>query len=246
MEGKLILHRGYKGKFPENSKISFEKALKENKNFETDIRVSKDGVCYMIHDDILDNLFNGLGKISNFSSEELKGFHYKEDSTQKLCSLKEMCELVKENRGDSLIFIHIKKLKDIENVMQVLKKYDFTSRIRLFAVNEIERDFRKIMKEKCFEYKGGIYLPENSSNYNEKDFQNSDFIWADEKTIKWITKEKVKLAHSLKKPFYAISPELIPESIFNKNIKKRWKELLDANVDGICTDLPDEFQKEFI
>jgi len=50
--------------------------------------------------------------------------------------------------------------------------------------------------------------------------------------------EKVELAHSLGKPFYAISPELIPESIFNKDVEKRWKELLEMNVDGICTDLP--------
>ncbi|KKK91758.1 hypothetical protein LCGC14_2709720 [marine sediment metagenome] len=44
MEEKIILHRGYKGKYPENSKISFEMALKENKDFETDIRVSKETV----------------------------------------------------------------------------------------------------------------------------------------------------------------------------------------------------------
>ena len=64
MENKLILHRGYKFTYPENSRISFEMALKENKSFETDIRVSKDGICFMIHDDSLDNLFNGSGKIN--------------------------------------------------------------------------------------------------------------------------------------------------------------------------------------
>ena len=245
MEEKLILNRGYKFTYPENSKLSFEMALKECKSFETDIRVSKDGVCFMIHNDSLDELFNGSGKIKEMTSDELNKFHYKEDGAQKLCSLKEMCELIKENPGSSFIFIHIKESKDIDNTIKILKEYDFLNRIRFFAVDEIEEDFEKIMREKYPKYKIGLYLPENSANYNEETFKEADFIWADEITIPWITKEKVDLAHSLEKTFYAISPELIPTSIFNSDIEKRWKELLEAGVDGICTDLPEKFL-EFI
>jgi glycerophosphoryl diester phosphodiesterase len=241
MKEKIILHRGYKGKYLENSKISFEMALKENKNFETDIRISKDGVCYMIHDNILDNLFNGSGKINDFLSEELKEFHYKEDSLQKLCSLKEMCELVNENPGKSLIFIHIKELKDIKKIISVLEQYNFKDRLRFFAVDEIVDDFKEVMRKQYPSYKIGLYLPENSDHYNEIEFKDYDFIWADEITIEWINKEKIDLAHSLGKPFYAISPELISESIFNSNVKKRWEELLKLNIDGICTDFPNEF-----
>ena len=197
----------------------------------------------MIHDDSIDNLFNGSGKIREMTSEELSNLRYKEDETQKLCSLKEMCGLIKENPGNSLIFIHIKESEDIDNVIKVLEEYDFDNRIRFFAVDEIEEEFKKIMRKKYPKYKIGLYLPENSKNYSKKEFKDADFIWADEITIKWMTKEKVELAHSLRKPFYAISPELIPTSIFNSDIKERWKELLEANVDGICTDLPERFLK---
>ena len=241
MEEKLILHRGYKFTYPENSKLSFEMALKENKSFETDIRVSKDGVCFMIHDDSIDHLFNGSGKIKDMTSEELDKFHYKENETQKLCSLKELCELVKKNPGNSLIFIHIKESEDIDNTIKTLEEYDFLNRIRFFAVDKIEEDFEKIMKEKYSKYQIGLYLPENSPNYNEERFKDADFIWADEITMSWMTKEKVDLAHSLGKPFYAISPELIPTSIFNSDIEKRWNFLLEVGVDGICTDLPEKF-----
>lgn len=245
MEDKIILHRGYKGKYPENSLKSFERALNEEKSFETDIRISKDNICFMIHDESLDRLFNGSGKINEMPSEELIKFHYHEDKTQKLCSLIEMCELIKNNPGKSLIFIHIKELKDIDAVVKILKQYNFDERIRFFAVDEIEKEFIKIMKEKHSEYKLGFYLPENSKNYNKEFFKEADFIWADEITFKWITKEKVELAHSFGKPFYAISPELIGISVFNSNIEKRWQELLNSNVDGICTDLPQKF-KEFL
>lgn len=240
---KIILHRGYKGKYPENSKLSFEMALKEGRSFETDIRVSKDGVCFMIHDDAIDNLFNGKGKIKDMTSGELLKYHYREDAAQKLCSLKEMCKLIEKYSGESLIFIHIKELEDIDNVIKELKKYNFDSRIRFFAVDEIEEEFRIIMRKSYPEYKLGLYLPENCKNYNEKHFKEFDFIWADEITFKWMTKERVDFAHHFGKPFYAISPELISVSVFNSNIEKRWEELLEANVDGICTDLPDKFLK---
>ena len=243
MEEKIILHRGYKGKYPENSKISFEMALKENKDFETDIRVSKDGVCFMIHDETLDRLFNGSGKIKEITSNELANFHYKENKSQRLYSLKEMCDLMNENPGNSLVFIHIKESEDIEKVIKILGEYNFLERIRFFAVDEIEEDFKKIMRENYSKYKIGLYLPENSNNYNKENFKETNFILADEITIPWITKEKVELAHSLGKLFYVISPELINESIFNSNIEKRWKELLEMGVDGICTDLPEKFKK---
>ncbi len=245
MENKIILHRGYKGKYPENSKISFYYALKENLPFETDIRVSSDGVVYLIHDDNLDRLFNGSGKIGELSSGELDKFRYKEDAAQGLCPLDKLCELTKELKYNNLIFIHIKELKDIGKVIDILKKYDIKENIRFFAVDEIEEDFRKIMREKYPGYKIGLYLPENSKNYDKELFRESDFIWADEITFPWITKEKADMAHAHGKPFYAISPELIPASVFNSDIEKRWQELLEAGADGICTDKPERFEEFF-
>lgn len=58
-----------------------------------------------------------------------------------------------------------------------------------------------------------------------------------------ITKELVNLAHSVGKPIYAISPELIAESVFNADIERRWKELVEVGVDGICTDEPLELSR---
>ena len=241
MEEKVILHRGYWGEYPENSSISFEKALDECFNLETDIRVSRDGVCFMIHDDTLDRLFNSFGKVEEKDSEELKDVKYKEDETQNLCSLEELCELIKnaENK-ESLIFIHIKELEDIKNVIKTLGKYDFSDRIRFFACDEITLDFIRIIKEKHPQYKVGLHFYENN-NFTKEDFEKADFIWADEITKENITKELVESTHSLDKPIYVISPELIPESIFNKNIKKRWKEFLDMGIDGVCIDLNKEF-----
>ena len=242
MESKLILHRGYKGKSPENSLISFENAIKEGFPTEIDIRITKDNVPVIIHDDNLDRLFNASGKISNYTLEELKDFYYKEDSTQTIATLNEFCEIMQnEENKSSFVFIHIKKLKDVKVTMDVLNNFDLKERIRFFVVDELIEPFRKIMRKNHPEYKIGLHLYQNSPYYSEDKLKLFDFIWADEINFKWIDKNKVDLAHKLNKPFYAISPELISDSIFNKNIQQRWKELLQSGVDGICTDRPDEF-----
>lgn len=237
---RLILHRGYKGKYPENSLISFERAIEEGISFETDIRLSKDDTVFLIHDETLDRLFNGNGKIKDYNSSELKNLKYNEDVNQKLCSLEELCELVKKNNYKNLIFIHIKELEDLKKVIEVLERYNVKENIRFFACDDITLDLIRVIKQRYSKYKVGLHFNDDSK-IKEEEFNAADFIWADEIKKKNITKELVDFSHMLKKPIYAISPELITESVFNENIEKRWKELLELNVDAICTDMPEEF-----
>ena len=243
MEKKLISHRGYKQGFLENSRAALEKALKEGLSFETDIRTTNDGVPFLIHDDTIDRLLNGSGLIAAYYADELELFMYKEDKSQKLVSLDEFCKIVKELYKNGLIFIHIKELDAVEPSMKIFQEYGFEDRLRFFAVDKIALKFVHLMKEKYPKYKVGLYLPENSPDFTDDKMKMADFIWADEITFKWIDKKKVDLAHELGKPFYAISPELIPKSIFNKNIEERWKELIDDGVDAICTGKPDDYLK---
>ncbi|MBR9705320.1 hypothetical protein GOV12_07945 [Candidatus Pacearchaeota archaeon] len=245
MENKLILHRGYKGKYPENSKISIINALNENLPTEIDIRLSKDSVPFIIHDENINELFNGSGKISCHDSDYLKKFQYKIDHSQKLLSLRKLCEILKKNHPD--IFIHIKEISDIKETIKILTEFNLVKNINFFACYDNTLELVKIIKDKYSEYKVGLNFVENSLYYNEKYFNMVDFIWADEVTIPWIDKEKIDFSHKLGKKIYAPSPDLVMGSIFKENIKKRWKELLDLGIDGIFTDLPDEFRefKEF-
>jgi len=228
METEIILHRGYKGKYLENSLSSFENAIKENKSFETDIRVSKDKKTFMIHDESLDMLLNAKGKVIEYNSEELKRVKYLEDGSH-LVPFEELLNLIKDNPTYSeKIFVHIKQLWNIKSVMESLDSLDFdlSERLRFFACDDITLGLVGTMKGHFPEYKVGLHLTENSPYKNEEHFERADFIWADEITKENITPEVVILAHSLGKPIYAISPELIPESVFNEHIERRWKELI--------------------
>lgn len=242
---EIILHRGYKGKYPENSLAAFEHALKENLSFEIDIRLSKDNAPFIIHDETLGRLFDGNGRIREKDSKELSKYHYKEDASQKLVSLEELCVLIRKfDKFSKEIFVHIKNIEDTKSAVKVFEKYNIKENLRFFSCDEITVRLIELMKEKYPGYKTGLHFYEKN-NFSEKELKKADFLWADEMTCKNITSELVKKAHKLNRPIYAISPELIPESIFNESTEKRWKELIQAGVDGICTDKSDKLKNLF-
>lgn len=243
MATEIILHRGYKGKYLENSIEAFKNAINEKMSFETDIRTSKDKECFLIHDDRLERLFNIHGRVTDYNSEKLSEFRHNKDNSLKLVNLRKLCDLIKKNEDDShsyQVFMHLKQLKDIYNVMNILLNYDLTRRIKFFACDDITMNLVDITKKEYPQYNIGLHITDDSPYLNKKDLKKADFIWADEIKRRNITKKLIDLAHSLEKPVYVISPEIIPESIFNKNIKEKWKQFLDINVDGICTDKPFE------
>src|SRR4030042_1424966 len=231
METEIILHRGYKGKYLENSRFAFENALREGKSFETDIRVSKDERAFMIHDEKLDRLLNSQGKVTGYYSEELKKLQYLQDGSN-LVSFEELLNLVKKNPANSgKVFVHVKQLGDVHKVFNDLN-CDLAERLRFFACDNITLNLIGLIKRNYPSYMAGLHLTQDSPYNEKKYFEMADFIWADEITKENITPEVVSLAHSLGKPVYAISPELIPESIFNRDIEGRWKELIQSGADG--------------
>ena len=66
-------HRGASEYAPENTLSSFYLGLLQGANgIETDVQKTKDGVLVLFHDDTLDRVSDGHGKISDLTLEELK------------------------------------------------------------------------------------------------------------------------------------------------------------------------------
>lgn len=58
----VIAHRGFSGRYPENTLKAFEEALKLPVDaVELDVRRTKDGVLVVIHDETVDRTTNGKG-----------------------------------------------------------------------------------------------------------------------------------------------------------------------------------------
>src|SRR5260221_5656519 len=93
-----IAHRGASGYEPENTLISFQKALQLGADMlELDVRVSKDGFVVVIHDRKVDRITNGKGKVNTLTLEELK--HLDVGSQQTISTLQEVLDLVAGRAG---------------------------------------------------------------------------------------------------------------------------------------------------
>lgn len=72
---KYLGHRGYSGKYPENTLLAFQKAIEAGADgIELDVQFSKDGQLVVIHDETLDRTTTGKGWVKNYTLEELKTF----------------------------------------------------------------------------------------------------------------------------------------------------------------------------
>ena len=70
---KNFAHRGYSGKYPENTILAFSKAIETGcDGIELDVHLSKDGELVIIHDEAVNRTTNGNGLVGSFTLKELK------------------------------------------------------------------------------------------------------------------------------------------------------------------------------
>ena len=109
-----IGHRGAKGYEPENTLISFEKAIEMGADgIELDVHISLDGHLVVIHDETIDRTTNGKGIVNQLTLAELKSFQINEK--WEIPTLEEVLDLV-----DKRCFVNI-ELKDNETVEKVVE-----------------------------------------------------------------------------------------------------------------------------
>jgi len=119
-----IGHRGACGHKPENTLVSFEKAIKlEVDIIELDVRRCKTGEIVVIHDDTVDRTTNGNGAVKELTLDEIKALDA--GKGEKIPTLRETLELVD---GKAAINIELKE-KGIEYaVNDMIEEYVKNSR----------------------------------------------------------------------------------------------------------------------
>lgn len=74
---KIIAHRGYSGKFPENTMLAFHEAAKHSIfGIEIDVHLTKDQEVVIIHDEAIDRTSNGKGFVKDLRLADLRQFDY--------------------------------------------------------------------------------------------------------------------------------------------------------------------------
>ena len=114
-----IGHRGAKGHEPENTLVSFQKALDlKVDGIELDVHLSLDGHLIVIHDETIDRTTNGTGFVNQLTLKELKSF--KINDTIEIPTLEEVFNLIDKK---CFINIELKNRDTAENVVALIEKY---------------------------------------------------------------------------------------------------------------------------
>ena len=75
MDLKIIAHRGFSDRYPENTILAFRKAIEADVDgIETDLRLSLDGEIILFHDDDLSRLTKDDSKVEALTVKSLKKF----------------------------------------------------------------------------------------------------------------------------------------------------------------------------
>ena len=113
MMSRCYAHRGFSGKYPENTMLAFEKAIEAGaEGIEFDVQLSKDGVPVIIHDETLDRTTSAAGLVCKHTYEQLKqvdasGIYHNTYGFQGIPSVEEYFEMV-HDRKDFITNLELK------------------------------------------------------------------------------------------------------------------------------------------
>ena len=137
----IVGHRGVRALLPENTMVSFQKAIDLKLNgIETDIHMTADGQLVLHHDDTLERTTDGTGKIEDFRYEELRkldaGVKFSpEYAGERIPRLEELLERIE----DPTFFLNV-EMKDyrpeaLDKTIRTLEERGFHDRYVIACFN---------------------------------------------------------------------------------------------------------------
>lgn len=140
MDIKILGHRGYKAKFPENTILAFVKALENGADgIEFDARLTKDGIVVIHHDDFFKDREEKEIKINSLSFEELREIKP---------SIPRLQEVLEELPKDTYYNLEIKEKEASKKSYELMKNFGVLDNT-LFSSFDVEaiRTIRNLDKE---------------------------------------------------------------------------------------------------
>lgn len=227
----VVAHRGLAQGYPENTLPAFRHAIDFGVDYiEVDLRMTKDRIPVILHDDTLDRTTNGQGEVSALTLAEIKkldagSFGGPEFEGEKIPTLDETLELVTSLGGKLVLDIKSGSELDCAKVVGLVERYNAERRVVVGArgIEDITR-FRSLNPS----------IPILGFIANVRDIKK--FVAAGADIIRlwprWIRLRPafVSTVHELGKPVWTTAGLAGREEL---------TELIQFGVDGILTDVPD-------
>lgn len=131
----LIAHRGFSAQAPENTEASIDLAGKMGfYGAEFDIFPSSDGVWVVMHDDTIDRMTNGTGKVTDYTYDQLQQFKIDAGNNidqypdLSICSFEKALDICKEYGLTPFIEIKQGYSDAIANLVNMIKEKDMETK----------------------------------------------------------------------------------------------------------------------
>ena len=227
-----IAHRGFKGAYPENTMLAYEKAIETGADgIEFDVHLTKDGELVIIHDETLERTTDGKGLIKDKTLQELKKLNaskgYLSCEVQTIPTLREYFDFAKNK--DIITNIELKtsiiRYEGIEKkVYDLINEYGMKDKIIISSFNhnslirmkEIDREIKCGVLESSRLYKPWEYVRNMGMEY----FHPLNFTINEEIAEKFLENN-------------------IGLNIWFGKADYDFSKYLDLNPTGLITDFPD-------
>lgn len=230
---KNFAHRGFSGKYPENTLLAFEKAIEAGcDGIELDVQFTKDKELVVIHDERIDRTCNGKGLVSEYTLEELKQFDasyiYKDMyGKNEIPTLREYFDLV--SHTDIVTNIELKTginpYPGIEqSVLDMIREYGMEDRIIISSFN-----YYSVMRMKEL-------VPSMPCGFLEESWLLDFCDYTKKYGIEYIHPE----FHMITQEFAKEAKEKgIGLNTWTVNERKDMEDLIQKGVNSIITNFPD-------
>ena len=236
----IIGHRGCAGLEPENSLGAFRRAIELGVNaIELDVRLSRDGVPVVIHDETLERTTDGRGCVKDFTLEELCNFQIRSRGAERpshiesgrpsptgdlrIPTLDEVLELASRDKRLCL-FIELKASGTPAPVLKLIRRHATEKRVMIISFDhELLRETRQL------DSVIGIGA-----------------LW-DKPPRDFVERAKELGASAIDVKFRHVTPAMVAQAhvavlkvfVWTVNAPTDMRRMMRAGVDGITTDFPD-------
>jgi len=156
MKPKIIGHRGFSALYPENTMLSFKKAIEYGADgVELDVRCTKDAKVIVVHDESIDRVSDGKGFVREMNYSDILEYDF--GMGEKIPLLE---TVIDEIPSGKLINIEIKEIEAVEPLCDLIKTK--SCRIPDLMFSSFLHDSLTALKKILPEVKRGILIGEEA------------------------------------------------------------------------------------
>ncbi|MBV4428175.1 glycerophosphodiester phosphodiesterase [Clostridium tyrobutyricum] len=228
-----IAHRGFSGKYPENTMMAFRKAVEVGADgIETDLHMTSDGIIVICHDETIDRTTNGSGFIKDYTYDEIRKFDA--GKGEKIPNLDELLNFMKNKN----LLLNLELKNDVVDYNNLEK--DTINKIYEYGLekNVIISSFNHQSMKRVKQYDSSIRTGLLYGSPICKPEEYAKQMGADALHPLFSLVMNQDVVHDIKKSGILIN-------VYTVNKEDEMKKLIELGIDGIITNYPNILKKLF-